>query len=90
MTGLPFDWTRDRAMSLKALLDARNLTDEHAEELKQRLAALVAEYLPDQTGTVKVSIAEEGSRQRTPVGDKSVLGDPLFTVEAARGAGVLR
>jgi hypothetical protein len=82
---LPFDWTRDRAMSLKATLDARGITDEQAEELKQRLAALVAEYLPDQEGTVKVSIAEEGSRRWEPIGDKSVLGDPLFAIDRTTG-----
>ena len=79
---LPFDWTRDRALSCKALLDARAITDDQAEELKQRLAALVAEYLPGQEGTVKCSIAEAGSRQWVPVGDKAILGEPLFELSA--------
>jgi hypothetical protein len=82
---LPFDWTRDRAMSLKATLDARDITDDQAEELKQRLAALVAEYLPEQEGTVRVSIAEEGSRKWKPIGDASLLGEPLFRLDKVTG-----
>lgn len=81
---MPFDWTRDRALSVKATLDARGVTDDQAAELKQRLAALVAEYLPAQAGTVRVSIAEEGSRQWAPVGDKCVL-EPLFDVDRTTG-----
>ncbi len=79
-----FDWTKDRAMSLKALLDARTITDEQAQELKQRLAALVSEYLPSAAGAVKVSIAEEGSRHWAPVGDPCKL-IPLFDIDRITG-----
>lgn len=74
---MAFDWETDRALSCKALLDARDITDEQAEELKMRFAELIARYLPGQEGAVKCSIAEAGSRRWAPVGDKAVVGEQL-------------
>jgi hypothetical protein len=78
----PFNWERDRAMCCKALLDAREITDEQAELLKEKLALAVAEVCPGQEGAIKASIAEEGSRRWEPVGEKIEIAgaDPLFTV----------
>jgi len=77
----PFNWERDRAMSCKALLDARDITDDQAELLKEKLADAVGEIFPGQEGAVKASIAETGSRRWEPVGEKIEVGmSPLFTV----------
>lgn len=70
----PFNWETDRALSCKALLDARGVSDEQAEMLKLRLADLVHDVCPGQEGAVKVSIAEAGSRRWSPVGEKCEVG----------------
>jgi hypothetical protein len=88
----PFNWETGRAMSVKALLDARDITDQQAELLKERLALAVQEICPGQEGAVKASIAEPGSRRWAPVGEKVPLAgaEPLFTVADVlkHGAGV--
>lgn len=85
----PFDWERDRAMSCKVLLDAREVSDEQAELLKERLAQAVGEIFPGQEGAVKASIAEAGSRRWEPVGEKIEIAgaEPLFTVADIVSAG---
>ncbi len=88
----PFNWERDRAMSCKVLLDAREVSDEQAELLKERLAEAVGQLFPGQEGAVKASIAEAGSRRWEPVGEKVEVGTtPLFTVADVlrHGSGVV-
>lgn len=85
----PFNWETHRAMSCKVLLDAREIGDEQAELLKERLAEAVGQIFPGQEGAVKASIAEAGSRRWEPVGDKIEIAgsEPLFTVADIISAG---
>lgn len=85
----PFNWETHRAMSCKVLLDARAITDEQAELLKEKFAEAVRQVCPGQEGAVKCAIAEPGSRRWEPVGEKIPLAatEPLFTVADIVGAG---
>lgn len=69
-----FNWSRDRAVSCKALIEGRGVSDRQITELKVRLAMLVQEVIPGHYATVGATIAEQGSRTWTSNGDKIKIG----------------
>ena len=69
-----FDWTVDRAVSCKALIEGRGVSDRQIADLKVRLAGLVAEIIPGHFATVQATVAERGTRTWTPNCDKIKIG----------------
>jgi hypothetical protein len=65
-----FDWTEDRAISCKALIDGNKVSDRQISELKERMALLVREVIPGRYAKVGATVAERNKRTWTTNGDK--------------------
>jgi len=65
-----FDWSIDRAISVKALIEGRGVSDKQIGELKERLADLVRDVIGGHYATVQATVAERGTRTWAANGDK--------------------
>jgi hypothetical protein len=71
---MSFNWSRDRAVSCKALIEGRGVSDRQITELKVRFAQLVQEVIPGHYATVGATVADQGSRTWVSNGDKIKIG----------------
>jgi hypothetical protein len=69
-----FNWTVDRAVSCKALIEGRGVSDKQIADLKTRFAQLVQEIIPGRYATVGATVAERGTRTWVQNGDKIKIG----------------
>ncbi len=65
-----FDWTTERALSVKALIEADGLSDDTIEAVKNDLAAALERHIPVRAWKVSAAVAEPGSRSWSSVGAK--------------------